>query len=58
MRPGPAKIYPELYRRRQIMKKAIVVLAIVFLSSMAAQAQTGGGMSGEERAGRAGNDDE
>ncbi len=28
------------------MKKAIVVLAIVFLSSMAAQAQMGGGMGG------------
>jgi mono/diheme cytochrome c family protein len=28
------------------MKKAIVVLAIVFLSSMAAQAQMGGGMMG------------
>ncbi len=31
------------------MKKAIVVLAIVFLSSMAAQAQTGGGMTGEQK---------
>jgi mono/diheme cytochrome c family protein len=33
------------------MKKAIVVLAIVFLSSIAAQAQMGGGMMNEGRGG-------
>jgi hypothetical protein len=35
--------------RRKIMKKAMVVLAILFLSSMVAQAQTGGGMMGEQK---------
>ena len=34
---------PGISQRREIMKKAIVVLAIVFLSSVAAQAQMGGG---------------
>ncbi len=43
---GHAGHVPGISRRRKIMKKAIVVLAIVFLSRMAAQAQMGGGMMG------------
>jgi mono/diheme cytochrome c family protein len=43
---GHAGHVPGISRRGKIMKKAIEVLAIVFLSSMAAQAQMGGGMMG------------